>query len=159
MKRRAVKICFGSVHVVCLISPLKQSPRIVAIILIAAAEKQIAIHSPQNWFPCIESVHCSNLARLTEIQASLGQKKEEIKNKEWETMQDNEGCFHLLFFFFFFSNQTSLFCSFEDLFVFLFFDSFVCNLWNIGRIFDWKEKYLDKWILERNTFLNQVKYI
>lgn len=148
MKRRAVKICFGSVHVVCLISPLKQSPRIVAIILIAAAEKQIAIHSPQNWFPCIESVHCSNLARLTEIQASLGQKKEEIKNKEWETMQDNEGCFHLLFFFFFFSNQTSLFCSFEDLFVFLFFWylSFVIfeilEEYSIGRKNIWINEYL-----------------
>lgn len=35
------------------LSPVKQSPRIVAIILIAAAEKQIAT---QNWSPCIESV-------------------------------------------------------------------------------------------------------
>lgn len=56
------------------LSPLKQSPRIVAIILIAAAEKQIAT---QNWSPCIESIPRSNLARLTEIRAtaSLGLKK------------------------------------------------------------------------------------
>lgn len=66
---------------------------------------------PKIDFPALNPSLDSNLARLTEIRATdLLDWKKEIKNKEWETMEDNEGCFHLFFFFFFFfPNQTPRF--------------------------------------------------
>lgn len=111
MKRRWWKFG-GSPYTLFALSPFKQSPRIVAIILTRSPwlksklppvpPKLISLH----WIhpiPVFES-------RAVNWNPSFSwTEKKEIKNKEWETMEDNEGCFHLFFFFFFFPNQTSRF--------------------------------------------------